>query len=445
MNRKPYPQYKDSGVQWLGQVPEHWELKRIKHLGSIRYGLGEPPSDDPDGIPFIRATDINFGKVDLSSVKRVDPNDVPWGRRPTLEQDEILVVRSGAYTGDSSIVTGDVAGCIAGYDMVLTATQAHPRFLAWVLLSKYLLESQIYLARLRAAQPHLNAEELGGFTVLTPRFSEQISIADFLDEQTGKIDRLIGKKRALIARLKEKRTALISRTVTHGLPPDAAREFGLDPHTRFKDSGIDWLGEVPEGWEVKKFSRSIQIANGQVNPQNEPYASMLLVGPEHIESGTGRLLDVTTAEEQAAISGKYFCNEGDVIYSKIRPELRKVAIASIDCLCSADMYPIRWRHLEDSSYIFWMLLSDQFSTWATLESARVAMPKINRDSIGELQVPCPAQTEQSAITNYLNRETAKLDRLTEKVEAAIIRLQEYRTALITATVTGKIDVREQAA
>ena len=174
---KPYLAYKHSGgdgstsftAAWLGDMPEGWEVKRLKHLGTIRYGLGEPPEYVDDGLPFIRATDIKRGKVDLNLVKRVSPKDIPWSRKPELALGEILVVRSGAYTGDSAIVTKDVAGCIAGYDMVVTVAKGHAAFLAWVLLSKYMLQGQIYLERLRAAQPHLNAEELGGFTVLYPR------------------------------------------------------------------------------------------------------------------------------------------------------------------------------------------------------------------------------------------------------------------------------------
>ena len=115
-------------VGHLGKIPEHWDTMRLKHLGSIRYGLGEPPEYVDDGLPFIRATDINRGNIDLDAVKKVSPDDVPWRRNPQLKHDEILVVRSGAYTGDSAIVTKHVEGSIAGYDMVLTVLRAHAPF-----------------------------------------------------------------------------------------------------------------------------------------------------------------------------------------------------------------------------------------------------------------------------------------------------------------------------
>ena len=102
---KPYPAYKPSGVEWLGDVPEHWEVKRIKNISVIRYGLGEPPEYVDEGIPFIRATDIQRGIIEMDAVRRVRSDDVQWSRRPLLIENEILVVRSGAYTGDSAIVT----------------------------------------------------------------------------------------------------------------------------------------------------------------------------------------------------------------------------------------------------------------------------------------------------------------------------------------------------
>jgi type I restriction enzyme S subunit len=210
----PHPSLKTSGLDWLGEVPMQWEVKRIKHVGSIRYGLGEPPEYTVDGLPFVRATDIKRGKIDLTALKRVSPEDVPWSRRPQLQLHEILVVRSGAYTGDSAIVTPEVVGFLAGYDMVLTVTRARPQFVAWVLLSKYMLEGQIYLERMRAAQPHLNAEELGGFVVLVPPRAEQAAISAFLDRETQNIDAMIAKVETVIDRLHESRSALITAAVT---------------------------------------------------------------------------------------------------------------------------------------------------------------------------------------------------------------------------------------
>jgi type I restriction enzyme S subunit len=205
---------KESGVEWLGEVPAHWEVTSLKRISSIRYGLGEPPKQLTNGLPFIRATNISKGRIVAADMQFIDPSDVPWNRDPVLRSDDIIVVRSGAYTGDSAIVPAEYDGAIIGYDMVLRPRRGRARFLSWALLSRYVLESQIELESMRAAQPHLNAEELGAVRILLPPDSEQDVIAAFLDCETEKIDVLVAKISEAINTLKEHRTALISAAVT---------------------------------------------------------------------------------------------------------------------------------------------------------------------------------------------------------------------------------------
>jgi len=209
-----YPTYKVIGQKWLEEIPNHWQIKRLKYLGSIRYGLGEPPALKHEGLPFIRATDIQRGKIDLETIQRVDPSDIPWSRDPGLRARDILVVRSGAYTGDSAIIPPELDCAIAGYDMVFRARCGWPQFIAYSLLSKYVLEGQIFLAKMRAAQPHLNAEELGGTLLALAPLEEQQAITAFLDRETARIDELIAKKQRLIELLQEKRQVLITHVVT---------------------------------------------------------------------------------------------------------------------------------------------------------------------------------------------------------------------------------------
>lgn len=210
----PAAPLRDSGIPWLGNVPEGWEVKRFKFLASIRYGLGEPPEYVNEGLNLVRATDVSKGTIARDGFKKIRAEDVPWERNPALQKDEIIVVRSGAYTGDSAIVPADLEGAIAGFDMVVTATNMQPELLAWALLSPYLLEAQIYQARLRAAQPHLNSQELGSFIVVVPPKSEQQIIANYIHENTGQIDALMSKVMDAIARLTEYRTALITAATT---------------------------------------------------------------------------------------------------------------------------------------------------------------------------------------------------------------------------------------
>lgn len=262
-----------------------------------------------------------------------------------------------------------------------------------------------------------------------PSSTEQERIADFLDEQTARIDALIAEKLLLQGRLAEYRRSLVSNAVTEGIP---GRHFEFVPH--------QFLGRIPAGWRVGKFRRYVQVRSGQVDPEAPEYADFVLIAPNHIETGSGRLLTTETASEQAAESGKYWCDAGDVIYSKIRPALRKAAIAPFDCLCSADMYPLKALSPLCNDFLFWYLLSEPFSDFAVQESMRVAMPKLNRETLADAVIPLPSVEEQQEIVEYIKRATASVDALAEHVEKHLERLGEYRSSLISAAVTGQLDM-----
>jgi len=205
---------RESGVTWLGDIPAHWNAKRLKFVGKTRYGLGEPPQKLDGGLPFIRATDVYRGEIDGAKVQTVDPDCVPWSRNPTLKAKDILVVRSGAYTGDSAIVPTQWEGSIAGYDMVYTAEGASPEYIAFNLLSKHVLNGQIYLAKNRAAQPHLNAEELGDVVVALPPPDEQVEIVAYIEKSMKKLVIQFELVNGVVERLHEYRSSLITNAVT---------------------------------------------------------------------------------------------------------------------------------------------------------------------------------------------------------------------------------------
>ena len=205
---------KDSGVEWLGEIPAHWDSKRLKTISRIRYGLGQPPRESSKGLPLIRATNVTRGRITEKDMVYVDPDDVPIGRDAFLAEGEIIVVRSGAYTADSAIIPKAYDGAVTGYDMVVTVNNALAEFVAVALLCTYVRDAQLVISSMRSAQPHLNAEELGTAVILLPPLPEQRAIAAFLDHETAKIDALIAKVQEAIDHLKELRTALISAAVT---------------------------------------------------------------------------------------------------------------------------------------------------------------------------------------------------------------------------------------
>ena len=171
---------KPSHVTNVPLMPAHWDVKRLKSMSHIRYGLGQPPRESPNGLPLIRATNVSRGHITENAMMYVDPYDVPTTRDAFLRENEIIVVRSGAYTADSAIIPKRYEGAISGYDMVVAATEANPEFLAMALLSTYVRDDQLIVVSNRAAQPHLNAEELGDAKILTPPRLEQEAIVNYL-------------------------------------------------------------------------------------------------------------------------------------------------------------------------------------------------------------------------------------------------------------------------
>ncbi len=226
---------KPAGIPWLGDIPKHWELKRLKSIAQIRYGLGQPPRETETGLPLIRATNVDSGSIVTKNLIRVDPNDVPKARNAFLTEGEIIVVRSGAYTADSAIIPKEYEGSVAGYDMVVTIRKARPTFVAQALLSSYVRVDQLIIASMRAAQPHLNAEELGSAVILLPPDDEQERIVKAVKEQSAPLQTAISCTEREIALLREYRTRLIADVVTGKLDvreaakklPDEAAESGI--------------------------------------------------------------------------------------------------------------------------------------------------------------------------------------------------------------------------
>ncbi|AYX34634.1 restriction endonuclease subunit S [Burkholderia pseudomallei] len=193
------------------------------------------------------------------------------------------------------------------------------------------------------------------------------------------------------------------------------------------------VGTIPDEWQVVPFLSAVQIANGQVDPRIEPYRSMILIAPDHIESGSGRLIQERTASAQAAISGKYLFDSGDIVYSKIRPYLRKATIAKFQGLCSADMYPLKTRKGVESGFVLPVILGHRFSIFAEGVSARTGIPKINREDLSAFSIALPPQNEQRAIATALS----DVDALLSSLDALIAKKRDIKQAAMQQLLTGK--------
>lgn len=434
---KPYPAYKDSGVEWLGRVPEHWQVRRLKFIATVQTGVAKGKDNegkDTIHVPYLRVANVQDGYLSLDDVTTIEipREDLP---RYSLRPGDVLMNEGGDFDklGRGHVWQGEIDPCIHQNHVFAVRPTKVPSY--WLNAFSGSQPAQFYFMGRSKQSTNLasiSSSNVMELPVVVPPDDELSKILAHLDSETDRIDALIEKKTRFIELLREKRQALITHAVTKG----------LDPKVKMKDSGVEWLGEVPEHWDVLSFQRCVFIAEGQVDPEKSPYREMVLLAPNHIESGSGLLLYTETAEEQGAESGKYLCQKGDVVYSKIRPALRKVCIAPDLSLCSADMYPMRGHSGMSNQFLFWFLLSEPFSAFAVLEADRVAMPKINRESLNSVQLPRPPINEQMEIVARVAEATERLDNLTAKTERSIDLLKERRSALITAAVTGQIDLLE---
>jgi len=424
---KPYPKYKESGVAWLGEVPEHWEPSKLKYILQSMISGGTPKTNDPlnwcesgTGIPWVSIADMSNNHIINKTKKDVTKKGIVEKGLKILPKGTLL------YSIFASL------GKVAIADTELTTNQAilgllpnekaNKKFLFWLMTA---LENYIHFSASSNTQDNLNSEKVANFPIILLPKQEQISIAKFLDRETAKIDTLIDKQRRLIELLKEKRQALISHIVTKG----------LDPNVKMKDSKVAWLGEIPEHWELIKLKYVLKLQNTKTLITNQAVIAL-----ENIEGHTGKYIDTDSNYQGEGIE----CKKGDVLFGKLRPYLAKVYRCKASGIAFGDLLtyqPIK--HFE-SSFAFYSLLSEAFIKIVDSSTYGAKMPRASADFINEMPLTVPPFKKQEKIANYLDTQTQKIDTLIEKAKQAITLLQERRTALISAAVTGKIDVRGEA-
>ncbi|MGP5588132.1 restriction endonuclease subunit S [Glutamicibacter ardleyensis] len=423
---KPYPEYKDSNFDWLGSLPAGWKELRLK------LGFDLQKRTITSDMEIITA--FRDGEVTLRKNRRLDgftEGDKQIGYQG-IEPGDLVIHAMDAFAG--AIGVSDSRGkSTPVYSVCKPKPGVQAAFFAFALRHLALTGYIVSLSKgIRERSTDFRWADAKNVIVPFPPQNEQREIVAFLNQEIDEIDAFIADQEELIILLTERRTTTITQTITRGLNPEVA----------VKDSRIAWLGKIPEHWTVSRFSRCVRINSGQVDPKTSPFSDMYLIAPNHVESSTGRLIGLETASAQGAESGKYLVRAGQIIYSKIRPNLMKTVIAPIDCLCSADMYALESdRNQLGNKFLMYLLLSRPFHDYAVDQSMRVAMPKLNHDSLGAAPVWLPPQWEQEQIVRFFEAELPKIDAAITDAREAITLSKERKAAVISAAVTGKIDVR----
>jgi len=409
MEEKKERKMRDSGIPWIGEVPEGWEFSKIKYHCTMKSGDNITALDISDNGEY----PVYGGNGLRGFYKIYNKNG-----------NHILIGRQGALAGNVHLVNGKFWAT----DHAVIVTLKNDVFINYFFrmlesmnLNQYAFDT--------AAQPGLSVSRIMNLNIVLPNLKEQHRIADFLGSKCSEIDTLIENLRARMESAKEYKKAVITEAVTKGLDKDA----------KMKDSGVEWIGEIPEGWKVVRFKHIASIKSNLVQP--DKYMKYPQIAPDNIEKDTGRLLSHQTVEESGVISGNHLFYRGQILYSKIRPNLNKLTVAPFDGLCSADMYPIESK-LPTLFMVYSMLSTYFVSQVSLIIQDRVKMPKINQEELGEIKVAVPSQQEMLTIADYLDSKCSEIDALLQNYEYQIATLEEYKKSLIYEYVTGKKEVPE---
>lgn len=431
----PYPEYKDSGIEWVGRIPSAWTVlplsathRRIKESGHPELELLSVYRDH--GVIPKTSRDDNHNKAseDLSSYQRVQPGDV-------------ILNKLKAWQGSIGVTDceGIVSPAYFTYRPWDAASDVHNRFLHDLLRSPAYVS--FYLSRskgIRVSQWDLDPDAFKATPLVVPPLSEQRQIAGFLDRECAKLDRLLAKQERLIELLKEKRQALISHAVTRG----------LDPNAKLKPSGIEWLGDVPEHWEVghlKHWWTAIDCKHITATFVDEgiPLASINEVRGWTIDLSNAKR---TTSEDyERLIEGRRKPRLGDILFTR-NATVGEASLAIDSELFAMGQDVCLLRRLTDFNPEFLLHILKSKVISEQLEQLMIGstFKRINVEEIRGLRVTMPPIEEQRAIVYYLADECSRFDALIAKAQQASDLLKERRTSLIAAAVTGKIDVREHA-
>lgn len=417
---------RDSGIPWIGEVPDGWECIKGKFIFTQRNERGNTknltllsPTQKYGVIP----QDLYEQKTGMNAVKLNEKTNLSL-LKTIHAGDYCISLRSFQGGFEYSEYEGVVS---PAYQVFYAIKDIEQRFY------KYLFKDESFIYKMNSFTMSLRDgkniafSDFGNTEIPVPLISEQHRIADFLDSKCSKIDTLIENLRARVESAKEYKKAVITEAVTKGLDKDA----------KMKDSGVEWIGEVPEGWKIVQFKHIASIKSNLVQP--DKYMKYPQIAPDNIEKDTGRLLSHQTVEESGIISGNHLFYRGQILYSKIRPNLNKLTVAPFDGLCSADMYPIESK-LPTLFMVYSMLSTYFVSQVSLIIQDRVKMPKINQEELGEIKVVVPSQQEMLTIADYLDSKCSEIDALLQNYEDQITTLEEYKKSLIYEYVTGKKEV-----
>lgn len=442
-----YPEYKDSGVKWLGNVPSHWIVSKFSYLKTVLTDYTANGSfadlkanvtylDEPSYARLVRLTDLRH---DLNNSNGVWVNEASYKylNKSALFGGEFLLANVGAYAGLFYQMPFNKGAASLAPNMFMAKfndSKVSREFMAFVGQSDNISCQLKLSATASSAQPKLNKDDFKSVRFTYPQLKEQIQIAAFLDQETAKIDTLIEKQQQLIELLKEKRQAVISHQVTKGINPDAP----------MKDSGVEWLGEVPKHWGLPKLIHiTTNIGDGlHSTPKYQDNTGYFFVNGNNLVNG--KIAIGTTAKEvpESEYHNHYIHLDSSTIFLSINGTIGNVAKYNNEqIILGKSAAYINCTDTISPDYLMLLLRTNEYRRYFDLEVTGTTISNLSLNSIRQMKVCTPTFEEQTEIVKYCHSNEHKYNLLIESAQRAINLMQERRTALISAAVTGKIDVR----
>lgn len=448
MKYAAYQNYKFSGTEWIGDIPSEWECRRLKDCGALLAGAGFPHE-----FQGLEDEELSFYKVgDLS--QSLDGRHMASG--------EHTISRATAYTlrakviPPSAVVYAKIGAALllnrrritvkyCCIDNNMTAFIPYQRKLSTAWAHYWLCTLDFGEFTNPGAIPSLSEGYQSTLPITLPPLEEQQTIVRFLNAKTAQIDALVAQKRQLIAKLKEKRSALIARTVTRGLPPEAAKAAGLEPNLEMKDSRVEWLGAIPAHWATPPLYARYSVELGKMLSEAKitgehliPYLRNVDVQWSVINYQDLPEMDIPPAEYP-----RYTIRSGDLLVCEGGEVGRAAIVGKFGGVIGYQKALHKLRALRDDEDQRFMCFILEWAAQTGVFNAggMSTIAHLTGEQLRKYRFPKPPKNEQQVIVKYLQRETDKIGHLQREVETAITRLTEYRQALITSAVTGKIDVR----
>lgn len=435
---KKYKKYTNSGVALIGEIPSNWGLSRLKYAtnDSFMYGANESAELDDINLPrYIRITDIddngNLKEDTFKSMEREKAKDY------LLDNNDILFARSGATVGKTYIYNKEIGeACFAGYLIRYRANRkvVIPKYV-YYFTKTVIYDDWIKLNTIQATIQNVSADKYKNLEVPLPNIEEQNHIVSFLDKKTLEIGSLIVDKEKLITLLEEKRQAIITEAVTKG----------LNTNVKMKDSGVEWIGNIPEHWNLSKIKYQTYINIKTLSENTDEDYEIKYIDISSVNSN-GEIINIENYTFKNSPSrARRILSEGDTIVSTVRTYLKAITWfedVEENLICSTGFTVLSPQNTIYPKYLFYLMRSTRYIDEIVRRSTGVSYPAITSSEIGKIECLLPNMKEQIEIVKYIDEQIGEISDLVESTTLQIEKLKQYRQSLISEAVTGKIDVSD---